>query len=350
MMDDKGEYIIQSDFTIRDALQRLNNIGVASMVLFIADENYKLLGSLTDGDIRRGLLKNVSVNDRVTAVMNHNCTSILRSSLNSKLIKELRNKQLNYVPVLNDDKTISLIINLNEYKEPIPVHAIIMAGGKGERLLPLTKETPKPLLKIGNKPIVEHTIDRLVQFGVRNIHISINYLGHLIEDHFKDGSSKGASINYIREPRALGTIGSVSLIEKFKHDVVLLMNSDLLTNIDFGDFYNEFVQSGGDMAVATVPHHVDLPYAILELDESRVISLQEKPRYTYFANAGIYLIKKELLECLPKGDFYNATDLMEKAIADKKKLINYPILEYWLDIGRMNDYLKAQEDIRHLVL
>ena len=349
-MRDFRENIIPDDYTIRNALERLNNLGIASAVLFVADKNQKLLGSLTDGDIRRGLLQNASMQDSVTTVMNNRCISMLKNSLHGKFIKELRDKKINYVPVVNEQHKIILIISLDEYKEAIPVDAVIMAGGKGERLLPLTKETPKPLLKIGNKPIIEYTIDRLVQFGVKNIHISINYLGHQIENYFGNGNEKEIVINYIREEKYLGTIGSVSLAGKFQQDTILVMNSDLLTNIDFSDFYNEFIQRGADMAVATVPHHVDMPYAILEMDENRVISLQEKPRYTYFANAGIYLIKTSLLEYIPRGDFFNATDLMEKAITDRKKLINYPILEYWLDIGRMNDYQKAQEDIRHLVL
>jgi NDP-sugar pyrophosphorylase family protein len=165
---------------------------------------------------------------------------------------------------------------------------------------------------------------------------------------FGDGKEKGISIKYIRETSPLGTIGSLSLAESFAHDVILLMNSDLLTNIDFGDLYNEFALSGADMAVATIPHHVDLPYAILELQDNTVSSLREKPRYTYFANAGIYLFKASLLSYLPNGDFYNATDLMEKVIAEGKKLVHFPILGYWLDIGRMSDYQKAQDDIKHI--
>jgi NDP-sugar pyrophosphorylase family protein len=146
----------------------------------------------------------------------------------------------------------------------------------------------------------------------------------------------------------MGTIGAITRVPSFEQDVILLMNSDLLTNIDFGDFYREFIKSGAKMGVATIPHHVDLPYAILELEESTVTSLKEKPRYTYFANAGIYLLKKEVLELVPRDSFYNATDLMEMVLKEQGKLFHYPILGYWLDIGRLNDYYKAQEDIKHI--
>lgn len=342
------KHIISTDYSIRQALSVLNDIGIASNVLFVTDAQGKLLGSITDGDIRRNLLKEVSIQDNATSVMNRNCRRLMINEIQNKVLNELRVLDIKYVPVTDGQGVIVNVLNLDEYKEIIPVDAVIMAGGRGERLLPLTKELPKPLLKVGEKPIIEHNIDRLAQYGVKNIHISINYLGHKIVDYFGNGDNKGVNIQYIREDQPLGTIGAIGLVDGFKEDVVLLMNSDLLTNIDYGDFYNDFIRSGSDMAVATVPHHVDLPYAILELDEERVISLQEKPRYTYFANAGIYLIKTAMLEYIPKGGFYNATDLMEKVLAEKKKLINYPILKYWLDIGRMNDYQKAQEDIRHI--
>ena len=342
--------IIPATHTVREALGTLNNLGIASSVLFVTNEHGKLLGSLTDGDIRRGILKDATLADKVTEIMNDHCYRIIKKDIHNELINEFRKKQIFYVPVVNDDGVIEDVLNFKDYKDIIPVDAVIMAGGRGERLLPLTLNTPKPLLKIGDKPIIEHNIDRLVEYGIKNIQISINYLGEQIENYFGDGDRKGVSIKYIREERPLGTIGAVSLAETFEQDTILLMNSDLLTNIDYGNFYNEFIRSGASMAVATVPHHVDLPYAILELDEERVISLQEKPRYTYFANAGIYLIRTDLLECIPKGKFFNATDMMEKVIGDGKKLINYVILEYWLDIGRINDYRKAQEDILHLGL
>jgi len=334
--------------TVKQALSRLNEIGIASNVLFVADEQQLLLGSVSDGDIRRGLLKGANIDDNISAVMNCHCTRVIQSKFDNHFVRECLTRLIKIIPVIDDQNRIINILNLNEYKEIIPVDAVIMAGGKGERLLPLTRELPKPLLKVGNKPIIEYNIDRLIQFGVQYIHISVNYLGDKIVDYFNDGSPKGISVKYIREDKPLGTIGSIGLADEFMHDVILLMNSDLLTNIDFGDMYDEFVKSGADMAVATVPHHVDLPYAILELEENVVSSLREKPRYTYFANAGIYLFKKDLLDYLPTGEFYNATDLMEKVIAEGKKLVHFPILGYWLDIGRKSDYSKAQEDIKHL--
>jgi len=340
--------ILKQNATVKDALAILNEIGVVSNVLFVADDDGKLLGSVTDGDIRRGFLNEASVKDPITQVMNPNCKRIVYYQLDNEFIAFCREAGIAYVPVVNEDQRIIDVLNLQDYKEIVPADAVIMAGGKGERLMPLTKDIPKPMLKVGNKPIIEYNIDRLQKFGIRNIHISINYLGHQIEEYFKNGFDKGLNIHYVREDKPLGTIGSISKVPAFDNDVILLMNSDLLTNIDFGDFYREFMKSGAMMGVATIPHHVDLPYAILELQDSTVTSLKEKPRYTYFANAGIYFLKRKALEHVPKESFYNATDLMEKLLQESQQVFHYPILGYWLDIGRLNDYYKAQEDIKHI--
>ncbi len=160
---------------------------------------------------------------------------------------------------------------------------------------------------------------------------------------------ENATVNFVREDKPLGTIGSVKLIKNFSNNVILLMNSDLLTNIDFDDFYKKFIESEADMQVATVPYHIDIPYAIMDInDRSEVVSFSEKPRYTYYSNAGIYLFKKELVKLIPENCPFDATHFMEAVIADKKRLISYPILGYWLDIGRIDDFYKAQEDVKHI--
>lgn len=340
--------IITQTSTIKQALAILDEVGVASNVLFVVNEDGKLLGSVTDGDIRRGFLRDASVKDSITTIMNVNCKRVFYYNLDNSIINIWRQEGINYIPVVGEQEKVIDILNLQDYKEIITADAVIMAGGRGERLMPLTKDIPKPMLKVGNKPIIEYNIDRLQKFGIRNIHISINYLGNQIKDYFTDGAEKGLNINYVKENKPLGTIGSITLVPEFEHDIVLLMNSDLLTNIDFGDFYREFIKSGADMGVATIPHHIDLPYAILELEDSTVISLKEKPRYTYFANAGIYFIRKEILRYIPKEEAYNATDLMDTVLQSNGKIFHYPILGYWLDIGRINDYYKAQEDVKHI--
>ena len=223
-----------------------------------------------------------------------------------------------------------------------------MAGGEGIRLRPLTDTLPKPMLKIGDKPIIDYSIDWLMRFGIDDFKISINYLGEKIEAHCGNGTDKDISISYILEKDKLGTIGSVSLIEEIKHNNLLVMNSDLLTNIDLEEFYNQHENKNADMSVACIPYNVSIPYAIMDTDHENVLSFKEKPTLTYHSNAGIYIIRKGILNRIPKNLFFNATDLMDNLINDGKKVIYYPILGYWLDIGKMDDFNKANEDIKHI--
>lgn len=347
-MTDWKEFIIPYNYSVRQALILLDKLGISSGVLFILDKNEKLVGSLTDGDIRRGLIKNANLEDDVESLMFKQYRSFHKNKIDPQKLKEYKEYGIRHLPLIDDDGLIVDLLDLEEYKAMLPVDAVLMAGGIGERLLPLTKDIPKPLLKVGNKPIIEHNIDLIAQYGIHNIFISINYLGEKISSYFGNGATKKIQISYLQENRPLGTIGVLSSFTNFIYDDILVMNSDLLTNIDISDFYKKFINSDADMAVATIPHHIDLPYAILEVQKSNIISLKEKPRYTYFANAGIYLLKKEILKLIPKNKYFNATDLMEAVIAKKLKLIHYQILEYWLDIGRMADYEKAQEDINKI--
>jgi len=223
-----------------------------------------------------------------------------------------------------------------------------MAGGRGERLLPLTKNTPKPLLKIGHKPIIEHVIDRLIKFGIEKIYITINYLGEQIVDYFGDGSSKGIQIEYIWEKKPLGTAGALSLINDFNFDHVLLMNSDLFTNVNFEDLYLKVINDNATMGIASVPYTVNIPYAIFDLDGDNIRSFKEKPNKTHYANAGIYIFETKYCKMIPKNTFYNITDLIDKLILQNKKIIHDPIVGYWIDIGRIDDYNYANEIATHI--
>lgn len=345
-----NNHILSSKATIRHALQIIDEQGLIANVLFVVDEDDVLIGSITEGDIRRGLLKGETLESFIIKVINKKF-KFLTYPIETSQVKQFKEKNISFVPVLSNSKEILEILDINKYKPSIPVDAVIMAGGKGQRLMPLTKDVPKPLLKIGDKPIIEHNIDRLSKFGIQNIYISVNYLGDQLKQYFKDGQQKNLNIKYLTEHEFFGTIASVKLTEEYKHETLLIMNSDLLTNIDFFDFYQSFVAEGADMAIASTSYHVDIPYAVMEINgSSQISSLKEKPRYTYYSNAGIYLIKKELLDLIPNGVFYNVTDLIERILELNKKVVSFPILGYWLDIGKHEDFKKAQEDIKHLQL
>ena len=201
---------------------------------------------------------------------------------------------------------------------------------------------------MGNKPIIEHNVDRLKDFGIDDIWISLRYLGEQIESYFEDGSEKSIRIKYVYENNALGTIGALTLLEDLVHDTILVMNSDLLTNINFEEFYLYFMQQNADFSVACIPYQVNIPYAVMETKDNIVTGFKEKPSYTHYSNAGIYLMKRDVIDLIPPSTLFNATDLMELLLAQNKKVVSYPLVGYWLDIGKHDDYKKAQEDIKHL--
>jgi dTDP-glucose pyrophosphorylase len=344
------KHLISAPEEARQALRIIQELPINSKrTLFVIDEEGRFIGSLTDGDIRRGLLKGYEISDSTGKYANVACSFLNEGEIYTHKLKEFKSKDLVLIPIINETQKLVDIIDLSTTRSVLPMSALIMAGGRGERLKPLTDTVPKPMLKVGDKPIIEHNIDRLLSYGVKEIYISVKYLKEQIMAFFGDGSSKGISIKYIEEDEPLGTLGSLSLVDKISEENLLIMNSDLLTNIDFEDFYQFFTEKQADMVLASVPYKVSVPYAVLETDQQIVKSFSEKPTYTYYSNGGIYLIKSKLKSKLKKGVFYNATDLMEEIIQESESsLVHFPILDYWLDIGKHQDFTKAQEDIQSL--
>lgn len=341
-----SKHLIQRGSKIKSALAQLNELA-ADAILFVVDTDNHLLGSMTDGDVRRGFLRGLTFDNAVEEFIQPNPKFFVKGEYSISQVIDYRKKGFRIVPVVDKDKRVVNVINFRFLKSYLPLHAIVMAGGRGERLKPLTDTVPKPLLPVGGKPIIEHNIDRLVSYGIENFTISVRYRGKQIEDFLKDGSSKNVHIDYVWEEEPLGTIGAVRTIKNLNHETILLTNSDLLTSIDYEDFYFDFLRSEAALSVATIPYLVKVPYAVLETDENSVLSFKEKPTYTYYSNAGIYLIKREALEMIPEG-FFNATDFMEMLLAKGMKINSYPVRSYWLDIGNPEDYAKAQHDINHI--
>jgi NDP-sugar pyrophosphorylase family protein len=201
---------------------------------------------------------------------------------------------------------------------------------------------------LGGKPIIEHNIDRLISYGIEKIYISVKYLGQQIVDYFGDGSSKGISIEYIWEDQPLGTAGALSMVRKFNTDYVLLMNSDLFTDVDFEDLYLNLVEKQAQMGVATIPYTTKIPFGIFAIDQDQITGIEEKPTYTNYANAGIYILNCKLIDKIPINQFYNITDLIDLMILEKQRIIHNPIIGYWIDIGQLQDYINAQEIVKHL--
>ncbi|WP_445749694.1 nucleotidyltransferase family protein [Polaribacter sp.] len=341
------EHLLASGSTIKQALVQLDVLA-KDAILFIIDEEEKLIGALTDGDVRRGLIKGINIEDTVNSIIQGNPKFIRRGERDINKVIEYREGNFRILPVIDKENHVVNVINFREIRSYLPVDAVIMAGGRGQRLQPLTDTTPKPLLKVGDKAIMEHNVNRLALYGIDDFWFSVKYLGEQIESHFGNGKKKNIHIEYVWESEPLGTIGAVSKIENFEHEYVLVMNSDLLTNLDYEHFYIDFIKQDADFAVVTIPYQVNIPYAVLETTAREVKSFKEKPTYTYYSNGGIYLMKKEVLKYLPKNTHFNTTDLMEKLIQENKKVVSYPLLGYWLDIGKHEDFEKAQIDIKNI--
>lgn len=342
--------IISAEASIIDALSLLNKLGKKnSLTLFVEDLSGTIMGTLTDGDIRRSLISGKDLTTEVRTILNKDFYSINDSTIdNVELIHECKSRGIELLPILDGDKKLIDVINLQNCKSLLPIDAVLMAGGKGERLRPLTLDTPKPLLKIGDKAIIDRNIDLLIDYGVKNISVTVNYLKEKLINHYSQPIADGIKVDCVTEPKFYGTIGALKLVKDFHNDTILVMNSDLLTDIDYEDFYLHFKENDAMMSAAAVPYTISVPYGIFELEGRVIKGVSEKPVYNYYANAGIYLIKKETLKYIPEGEVFNATDLIEALVRDGKKVIRYPLTGLWIDIGTPEEYRKAQELIMHI--
>lgn len=344
------KHLINKNRTLLEALTQINELSPEPLVLFVIDDEDRMVGTLTDGDSRRALISGVSVKDTIDHVMHQNFNALTEGvDYDVRHLHDQKMMSMHLVPILDKEHRIVDIINLEKYQTKLPIDAVIMAGGKGERLRPMTEKTPKPLLKVGEKCIIDYNVDNLIKCGVEHISVTVNYLKEQLEDHFHQSRS-GVHVQTVREPKFLGTIGGLQFVPKFFHDTVLLMNSDLFTNVNFEDFFLHFEEHQADMSAVAIPYSISVPYGIFSIDKKREIrGILEKPTYNYYANAGIYLIRKEMLDkYIPKDTFYNATDFMEKLISEGRKVIRFPLTGYWIDIGNKQEYQKAQDLVKHL--
>lgn len=342
------DHFISNDISLLKALERINSIAPDPLVLFVMDADNRMVGTLTDGDSRRALIAGASVTDKVEKIMHRNFNYMNVEEIDDvKEIRRQKDLKMKLVPVLDEEKHIVEIINLERFKTRLPIDAVLMAGGKGERLRPLTEKTPKPLLPVGGKAIIDHNIDRLIANGVKHINVTVNYLGEQLEEHFAEPHN-GVQVQTVREPKFLGTIGSIRFVKEFYNDTVLVMNSDLFTNINYEDFYLHFKEHDADMSVAAIPYNVDIPLGILKLDGRNITGLYEKPHFGYYANAGIYLIRKNALGFIPEDKMFHSTDLVEALIAQGRKVIRFPISGTWIDIGTPQEYKRANDMVKYL--
>jgi dTDP-glucose pyrophosphorylase len=345
------KYLIRDSASIKDAMVQLNVLSSDLMTLFAIDDDRHLKGTLTDGDIRRALIAGKTLDEPISVAYRSNFKYITDDENDIvRKIKHLKeNLNIQLLPLLDKDRRILGIYNLKKRKNLLPVDAVLMAGGKGIRLRPLTEKTPKPLLPLDGKAIIDYNIEALQSYGIDNIYVTVNYLHEQIEEHFSKAVN-GIGIQCVRESQYQGTIGSALYIDSFKHDTVLVMNSDLFANLNYEELFLNFQDNEADMSVVGIPYSVSVPYGIFDLNADNVQGIKEKPVYNYYANAGIYLIKGKLLKLIPENTFFDATDFIELLIAKGYKIIRYPHTGYWIDIGKIEDYKKAQDFVKHIHL
>ncbi|MDE5554733.1 MAG: NTP transferase domain-containing protein, partial [Muribaculaceae bacterium] len=301
---------------------------------------------VTDGDIRRALLAGLTTDCEVANVTHRSFKWLNDGQTDITLLRECREKGIKVIPVLDSEKRLVDIINLSERRTILPISAILMAGGKGERLRPLTNDTPKPLLEIDGKAIIDYNIEALSACGITDITVCTRYLSEKIYKHFAEPVA-GVQVKCVREETPLGTIGAASLVSRPDCGDSLVMNSDLLTSISFEDLYLRHKGEEADITVAVIPYQVSVPYAILTTDGCQVTGIEEKPSYSYYANAGIYLISNRLLNKLIPDTHIDATDFIQQAVADGRKVIFFPVNGTWIDVGSPVDFRQATEIMRH---
>ncbi|MDH4944075.1 nucleotidyltransferase family protein [Sulfurimonas sp. C5] len=335
---------LQTHSTIKEALTIIDH--GALQIALVVDENDKLLGTITDGDIRRGLLKGLDLNSSVESIVYTTPTIATLSNTKEEILKLALSKKLHQIPIITAE---GKVVGLQEIEELIKPKiktnkVVLMVGGLGTRLRPLTKDVPKPMLQVGNKPILETIVEKFAEYGYVNIVMCVNYKSHVIQDYFGDGTKFGVNIEYILEERRMGTAGALSLLEEKPTEPFFVMNGDLLTNVNFEHLHDYHISNNGVGTMCVREYDFQVPYGVVNINESKILSIVEKPVHKFFVSAGIYMLSPAVLEYIPENEFFDMPTLFETLISKNKNTVSFPLREYWLDIGRIEEYNKANEE------
>ncbi len=346
-MKDYKKTFIQASDDIGKSIEIIHKSG--KRIGLVVDKQNKLLGTVTDGDIRRALLNKLNMSEQVTKIMNSNpAFSSIKESSNKK-IQLMQDRDILHIPLLDKNGSVIGLDSLHDLiKKPVYENAVvIMAGGFGKRLMPLTEETPKPLLKVGTKPILETIINNLKGHGFRNFYISLHYKADMIRDYFGDGTDLNISIDYLEEKEPMGTAGCLSLLPDDISDLpLILMNGDLITELNFASLLDNHNQSKSEATVCVAEYDFQVPYGVLKVKDNEIISIKEKPIQKFFVNAGIYVLNKSLLSKIEKDKFIDMPDILIKKLSKNESINTFPIFEKWIDIGRVSDFMKANEQLQ----
>jgi dTDP-glucose pyrophosphorylase/CBS domain-containing protein len=336
--------LVEVNYTIKQTLEVIDT--VAMRIAIVVDSDKKVIGTISDGDIRRGLLSGRGLEESIEDIYHKTPMICSIHDSKEKVIKYAIKNRVYQIPIVDDEGRLVEVEDLARLLTKMKRNnkVVLMAGGLGTRLQPLTNDTPKPLLKVGNKPILETIIENFANYGFTDIIISVNYKSDMIKEYFKDGSEFGVSITYIEENKRLGTAGALSLLEELPKEPFFVMNGDLLTNVNFEHFldFHSFGNSTATMCVREYDFQV--PYGVIEVEDDKIQKITEKPVHKFFVNAGIYLLSPKALEYIPQDSFYDMPTLFERLIEEQHNVLSFPVHEYWLDIGKMNDFERAQSE------
>lgn len=342
------DLLINKDSSIFETLECIDKS--AKAIAFVIDkENGCFLGTITDGDIRRALLKNKDLKEKISNLYNENYIYVEEGTSLNKVKKLFVEQKIKVIPVLDKDKVlvgyyeIDDVVSYSKDRSSNPV--LIMAGGLGSRLKPLTDDMPKPMLTVGNKPILQTIIEQFRNSGFDNIYISVNYKSDIIKNYFRDGSDFDVNITYIEETKRMGTAGAIKLAQKYLDEPFFVMNGDILTTINYKEFLEFHIENNFSMSIGSREYEMQVPYGVLERDELSVTSLKEKPVYSYTVSGGMYVLNPDIVDMIPEDEFYDITQLINSVVDNNLKVGSFPIREYWMDIGRIEDYNQANQDI-----
>jgi len=330
--------------TIKDALKAIDK-GAMKIAVVVKDDE-TLFGVLTDGDVRRALLNGLTLQDNIKNIVQTNPVVCFINDSKDIILSKTIGKKIYHLPVLDEQNKVVGVQDIDELLESKtkPNKVVLMVGGLGTRLRPLTENIPKPMLKVGNKPILETIINNFKKYGFTEIILSVNYKAEFVKEHFGDGSKFGVNIEYIYEDKRLGTAGALSLMSKKFNESFFVMNGDLLTNVNFEHFLNFHLENNSPATMAVREYEYQIPFGVINQNDGKILSIVEKPTQSYYVNAGIYILNPDVIQLIPKNEFYDMPTLFSDLIKQQKEPISFPVHEYWLDIGQMNQLQQARDE------
>jgi dTDP-glucose pyrophosphorylase/predicted transcriptional regulator len=338
--------IIAPDVSISEAMAQLDK--AATGILLVCDNERHLLGLLTDGDFRRAILQRKPLSEPCAKIATSRPITVPVSVSSSEALRLMSDHDISQLPVVDGEGVVQKLILSQDIvpNRDLALSAVVMAGGFGKRLMPLTERVPKPMLPVGGRPLLELTIAQLRRAGIKDVNVTTHYLPEAISDHFGSGETFGVHLNYVKEEQPLGTAGGIKLLKQFD-STMLVINGDILTGAPFAAMLDYHRTYHADLTVGVRKYEVQVPFGVVECDDVHVKALEEKPSLSFFINAGTYLIEPSVRDFIPAGQRFDMTDLISKLIEAGRVVVSFPIMEYWLDMGRHEDYAKAQQDVQN---